>query len=212
MLTAERVLSAAGRLTRCVAIALLAACGAAAAQEAASGGQNFSVQGDQYRIGANDLIEVSVWQAPEVSATVRVRPDGQITTPLVEDLVASGKTPSELAREIEAALAVYYRSPEVSVIVREFVGVMAEQIQVIGRGIANGSVPYVNGMTVMQVVLAMGGLNEFAAGNRARVIREVDGETVEIRVRLDDLMNKGRTDESIAMRPGDILSVPEARF
>lgn len=193
-------------------VAAAALCSTALAQSNVTGAQDFSVQGDRYRIGPGDTLVVSVWQEPELSVTIPVRPDGRITTPLVEDLVAVGKTPTELAREIERALAVYIRSPAVSVIVEDAVGILAEQIRVIGRGIENGTVPYVNGMTVLNVVLAMGGLNEFAAGNRARVIRETEGQTEEIRVRLDDLMNRGRTTENIAVKPGDILSVPESRF
>lgn len=193
-------------------LAFLAASGATLAQEADGARGAFEQQGDLYLIGPGDTLQIAVWQEPELSVTVPVRPDGRITTPLVEDVVAVGKTTTQLADEIEEALSTYIRSPVVSVVVQEFVGMVTEQIRVIGRGIENGTVPYVNGMTVLQVVLQMGGLNEFAAGDRSRVIREVDGETVEIRVRLDDLMNKGRTGEDIPVRPGDILSVPEARF
>lgn len=197
---------------RFLVLGILLSSSTVLAQGSDRGTVEFAEQGNRYLIGPGDTLEIAVWREPELSVTVPVRPDGRITTPLVEDIVAVGKTPTELAHEIEGALSVFIRSPEVSVIVTDFVGVIAEQIRVIGRGIENGTVPYVNGMTALQVVLQMGGLNEFAAGNRSRVIREVDGETIEIRVRLEDLMYKGRTKEDIAMQPGDILSVPESRF
>jgi polysaccharide export outer membrane protein len=141
-----------------------------------------------------------------------VRPDGRISTPLVEDIVAVGKTPSQLAREIEAVLAEYIRSPEVNVIVQEFVGTFGEQIRVLGQAVQPRAIPYRERMTLMDAVIEAGGLTEFAAANRSRVIRTVDGKSEEIRVHLDDLMNKGRIAENIALRPGDILIIPEAVF
>jgi polysaccharide export outer membrane protein len=194
------------------AFLLCLAAGGAQAQESGNAVPSFADQGDHYLIGPGDTLDIYVWREPELSVTVPVRPDGRITTPLVSDIVAVGKTPTQLGDEIANALAAYIRSPRVSVIVKDFVGVLAEQIRVIGGGIENGTVPYVSGTTVLRVVLQMGGLNDFGAGNRSKVIRQVNGEQVEIKVRLNDLLNKGRTKEDIAMQPGDILIVPESRF
>jgi polysaccharide export outer membrane protein len=166
----------------------------------------------EYQIGPGDTLEVFVWRQEELSVTVPVRPDGRISTPLVEDIVAVGKTPSQLAREIEGVLAEYIRSPEVNVIVQEFVGTFGEQIRVLGQAVQPHAIPYRERMTLMDAVIEAGGLTEFAAANRSRVIRTVNGKSEEIRVRLDDLMNKGKIAENIALRPGDILIIPEAVF
>ena len=184
--------------------------GSAGASNAVAG--DFRFQGENYKIGPGDTLEISVWQEPDLSAIVPVRPDGRVTTHLVEDMDAVGKTPTQLADDIEAALALYLRSPVVTVIVQNPVGVMAEQIRVIGQAANARAIPYFNGMTVLDVVIAVGGLTEFAAGNRSKLIRSVDGETKEIRVRLDDLMNKGRLSENLPVQTGDVLSIPESRF
>jgi polysaccharide export outer membrane protein len=141
-----------------------------------------------------------------------VRPDGRISIPLVEDLVAVNKTPTQLAREIESFLAEYVRSPQVNVIVQGFVGTPGTQVRVLGQAIEPRSVPYRDRMTLLDLVLEAGGLTEFAAGNRSRVIRNVDGESREIRVRLDDLVRRGDIKENLLLQPGDILIIPEAVF
>jgi polysaccharide export outer membrane protein len=141
-----------------------------------------------------------------------VRPDGKISTPLVEDMVAVGKTPSELARDMEVVLSVYIKSPSVNVIVSGFQGVPGEQVRVVGQAANPQSVPYREGMTVLDVVIAVGGLGEFAAGNRSKIVRRVNGEPVEYRVKLDDLINKGDIRQNVAIQPGDILIIPEAFF
>ena len=165
-----------------------------------------------YRIGPGDMLEVFVWRNPEISTTVPVRPDGKISTPLVEDMLAVGKTPTQLARDMEEVLAVYIRSPSVNVIVSGFQGVPEEQIRVVGQAANPQAVPYREGMTVLDVMITVGGLGEFAAGNRSRLIRKVDGETVEYRLRLDDLLNKGRIKYNTTVEPGDVIIVPEAFF
>ena len=165
-----------------------------------------------YRIGPGDMLEIFVWRNPEISTTVPVRPDGKISTPLVEDMLAVGKTPSQLARDMEEVLAVYIKSPSVNVIVSGFQGVPEEQIRVVGQAANPQSVPYREGMTVLDVVIAVGGLGEFAAGNRAKIIRRVDGRNVEYRVRLSDLVNEGDVSENVSMQPGDILIIPESFF
>jgi polysaccharide export outer membrane protein len=173
----------------------------------ASGGSS-----SEYLIGPGDTLEVFVWREPELSVSIPVRPDGKISTPLVEDLVAVGKTPTQLAREIETVLGEYIRAPQVNVIVQDFVGTFGEQIRVLGQAAEPRSIPYRERMTLLDVIIEVGGLTEFAAGNRSRVIRTVNGETREIRVRLDDLINRGRLAENMPMLPGDIVIIPEAVF
>jgi polysaccharide export outer membrane protein len=165
-----------------------------------------------YRIGPGDSLDIFVWRNPEISAKVPVRPDGKISMPLVEDMVAVGKTPSQLARDIEAVLATYVKSPSVNIIVTGFQGVPSEQVRVVGQAANPQAVPYREGMTVLDVIIAVGGLGEFAAGNRSKLVRKVNGETVEYRVRLDDLINDGDIRQNVEMRPGDILIIPEAFF
>lgn len=167
---------------------------------------------ENYRIGPGDMLEIFVWRNPEISTTVPVRPDGKISTPLVEDMVAVGKTPSQLARDMEEVLAVYIKSPSVNVIVSGFQGVPEEQIRVVGQAANPQAVPYREGMTVLDVMITVGGLGEFAAGNRAKLVRKVDGKTVEYRVKLDDLINKGDISQNVEIEPGDILIIPEAFF
>ena len=165
-----------------------------------------------YRIGPGDQLEIFVWRNPEISTTVPVRPDGKISTPLVEDMLAVGKTPSELARDMEEVLATYIRSPSVNVIVSGFEGIPEEQIRVVGQAANPQTVAYREGMTVLDVVISVGGLGEFAAGNRSKIIRRVDGQAVEYKVRLNDLINKGDVSQNVEMKPGDILVIPEAFF
>ncbi|HEY8549719.1 MAG TPA: XrtA/PEP-CTERM system exopolysaccharide export protein [Vicinamibacterales bacterium] len=165
-----------------------------------------------YVIGPGDTIQVFVWGQPELSVTVPVRPDGRVSTPLIEDLVAVGKTPTQLAREMEQVLSEYIRSPEVNVIVQNFVGTFGEQIRVLGQAATPRAVPYRERMTLLDVMIEVGGLTPFAAGNRARVVRTVNGRSRELRVRLDDLLNRGRIEENIEMQPGDIVIIPEAVF
>ena len=165
-----------------------------------------------YQIGPGDMLDVFVWRNPEISTTVPVRPDGKISTPLVEDMVAVGKTPSQLARDMEQVLAKYIKSPAVNVIVTQFHGTFARQVRVVGQAANPQSIPHREGMTVLDVMIAVGGLGEFAAGNRAKLVRTVDGITTEHRVRLDDLLNKGEIEHNIEIRPGDILIIPESFF
>ena len=165
-----------------------------------------------YLIGPGDTLQVFVWRQPDLSVTVPVRPDGRISTPLIEDVVAVGKTPTELAREMEVALSEYIRSPEVNVIVQAFVGTFGAQIRVLGQVAQPKAVPYRERMTLLDVMIEVGGLTRFAAGNRSRVVRTVDGRSEEIRVRLEDLLERGRIKENMPMRPGDVVIIPEAIF
>jgi len=165
-----------------------------------------------YLIGPGDSVNIIVWRNPEVSMTVPVRPDGKITTPLVEDLPAAGKTSTQLARDIEGALAKFIQQPVVTVIVTNFIGNFSDQIRVIGQAARPQALPYRREMSVMDVVIAVGGVTEFASGNKASIIRTVDGKQEKLPVRLDDLIKDGDISANIMMRPGDILVIPESFF
>ena len=185
-----------------------------------------------YHIGPGDSVNIFVWGNPELSTSAAVRPDGKITVPLVEELLASGKTPFQLARDIEKVLSTYVKSPQVVVMVSGFKGVRDQQIRVIGRigggssgggmgggGMGGGGIgryqgkalPYERGMTLLDVVIQIG-LNQFADGNRASVIRQVDGDLKSYRVRIDDLIDDADLSANVLMMPGDILIIPDAYF
>lgn len=166
---------------------------------------------NQYVIGPGDTLNVFVWNHPELSVLIPVRPDGQISTPLVENMVAAGKTPSQLARDHEEKLTEYVRSPTVNVIVTAPLSTFS-QVNVIGQVAKPQQLPYHEGMKVMDAILAAGGLGQFAAGNRAKIVRTEGGKDKEIRVRLDDLFNKGDLSQNLALKPGDVLVVPQSRF
>lgn len=165
-----------------------------------------------YLIGPGDNVDIIVWRNPEVSMTVPVRPDGKITTPLVEDLPASGKTSTQLARDIEEALSKYIQQPVVTVVVTQFVGPYTEQIRVIGEAARPQALPYREEMTLMDVLIAVGGITEFAAGNKARIIRSIDGKEQQFSVRLNDLIRDGDISANVPMRQGDVLVIPESWF
>ena len=165
-----------------------------------------------YLIGPGDSVNIIVWRNPEVSMSVPVRPDGKITTPLVEDLPASGKTSSHLARDIEKALSKYIQEPIVTVIVTGFVGPYSEQIRVIGQAAKPQALPFRDEMTLMDVLIAVGGITDFAAGNKASIVRKVGGQQQQLGVRLDDLIKEGDMSANVSMRPGDVLIIPESFF
>lgn len=167
--------------------------------------------GPSYIVGPGDSIQIFVWRNPELTTTVPVRPDGKITTPLVQDMVAVGKTPSQLARDIETVLAEYIRSPQVNVIVAVPLSAFS-QVKVIGQVASPQSVPYREGIRVLDVVLASGGLAQFAAGNRAKIVRKKDGKQTELKVRVADLLNKGDMRQNLELLPGDVLVIPESRL
>jgi polysaccharide biosynthesis/export protein len=164
-----------------------------------------------YRIGPGDSLHVFVFENDQLSVTVPVRPDGKISTPLVEDMVAVGKTPSQLARDIETALNKYVKSPKVNVVVVTALSVYSA-VKVIGQVKEPQALPYHEGMTVLDALLSAKGMSEFAAGNRARIERKVNGKEQEIKVKLDALVNKGDMTQNIPLLPGDVLVVPESRF
>ena len=164
-----------------------------------------------YRIGPGDSLQIYVWQNPDLSVTVPVRQDGKVSSPLVEDMLAAGKTASELARDIEKVLSEYVRSPKVNVFVLNAVSALS-QVKVTGQVKTPQALPFHEGMTVLDAVLAAGGLTDFAAGNRAKLVRMVDGKAQEIGIRLDRLLEKGDMSQNIALRAGDVLLIPQSRF
>lgn len=165
-----------------------------------------------YVIGPSDNLNISVWRNPEVSITIPVRPDGKISTPLVEDLVAANKTPTELARDIEKALSKYIQDPVVTVMVTGFGGPFSQQIRVIGQAAKPQALQYREKMTLMDVMIAVGGITPFAAGNSASIVRIVDGKQQQFGVRLESLIRDGDISANVPLLPGDVLIIPESFF
>jgi polysaccharide export outer membrane protein len=168
--------------------------------------------GDTYLIGPGDDLNIFVWRNPDLSTHIPVRPDGKISIPLVEDVTAIGKTPTTLAREIEDKLHAYVKDPIVTVIVSQFVGPFAQQVRVIGEAAQPRAIPYRRNMSLLDVVIEVGGLTRFAAGDRAVIVRNVNGKTENMKVHLGDLVNDGDVKENVAMQPGDILIIPQRYF
>ena len=192
-------------------IILQAACATSGPETAAMPVLSADSQ-SEYRIGPGDSLQVFVWGHPELSVTLPVRPDGMISTPLIENIEAAGKTPSQLARDMETALAEYVRTPTVNVIVQMFVGAYGDQVRVVGQAAKPQSIPYRANMTLLDVVIEVGGLAEFAAGNRAVLVRTENGKQSRTTVRLRDLLEAGDISANMPMRPGDVLIIPESRF
>lgn len=165
-----------------------------------------------YIIGPGDNVNIFVWRNPEVTMSVPVRPDGKITTPLVEDLQASGKRPTELARDIEQILSTYIKDPSVTVIVTGFVGPYDQQIRVVGEATTPQALSYKERMTLLDVMIAVGGLTEYASGNRTSLIRRVNGVQKEYQLRVEDLIKDGDISANVYMLPGDVLIIPESWF
>src|SRR5215469_483787 len=164
-----------------------------------------------YIIGPGDSLEVFVWRNPELSVTVPVRPDGKISTPLVEDMVAVGKTPPQLARDMEKVLSEYVRTPKVNIIVTTAASAFS-LVKVVGQVQHPSALPYREGMRVLDAILAVGGLTQFASGNRARIVRMENGKETIIHVKLADLVNNGDVRENVPLKPGDVLVVPQSLF
>ena len=165
-----------------------------------------------YLIGPGDSLSIFVWRNPEVSISTVVRPDGMITTPLVEDLPVSGKTPTQVARDIEKALARFIKDPMVMVMMGGFVGPYSEQIRVVGEATRPQSLSYRQRMTLLDVMIAVGGVTTFADGNHATIVRMVDGKQRQFRVRIDALIRDGDISANVDMLPGDTLIIPESWF
>jgi polysaccharide export outer membrane protein len=165
-----------------------------------------------YRIGPLDGLEIFVWRMPELTRGVTVRPDGRISVPLIDDMMATGKTPTQLARDIELQLKKYVQDPTVTVIVGGFHGPFDQQVRIVGEATDPQAIPYQANMTVLDVMIAVHGLTKFAAGNRAELVRTVNGKQAVVPVRIDDLIKDGDIDANVPVQPGDVLIIPQAWF
>jgi polysaccharide export outer membrane protein len=170
--------------------------------------------GEEYIIGPLDQLNIFVWRNPELSAKVQVRPDGRITTPLISDMPAVGKTPAMLADDMKIALGEYIKDPIVSVIVENFSGTFSQQIRIVGATAKPASLPYRANMTLLDAMIAVGGLSEYAAGNRAKLIRydRNTGKQREFNIKLSSLLKNGDSSANVRLEPGDVIIIPESMF
>lgn len=200
-----------------LAAVALAGCSREASGPALPSAQFVSLQegpGEEYVIGPLDQLTVFVWRNPELGAKVQVRPDGRITTPLISDMPAVGKTPTMLAQDIKLQLSEYIRDPLVSVIVDNFSGTYSQQVRIVGATEKPASIPYRANMTLLDAMIAVGGLSEFASGNRARLIRfdRGVGRQREYPVKIGSLLRKGDSRANVKLQPGDVIIIPESSF
>lgn len=198
------------RVAMLAAAAILAGCASGGSYPPAPAVAS-SATSYNYLIGPGDTLSISVWRNPELSAVVPVRPDGKVSAPLVDELVAQGKTSQEIARDVEKALGKYVRDPVVTVIVTNFVGSHSEQVRVVGEAVKPQALPFRHKMTVMDVLIASGGLTEYANGNKATIVRAAEGNK-RYSVRLDDLVKRGDISANVEMLPGDVLIIPQGWF
>jgi polysaccharide export outer membrane protein len=190
-------------------VALAAGCASYGSAESAP--TSTTAADTAYKIGPLDTLNVVVWRNPDLSTTLTVRPDGKISTPLVEDTVAAGRTPTELARDIEKSLGKFIRDPVVTVVVGGFQGTFSQQIRIVGEAAKPQSVPYRQDMTILDVMIQAGGLTDFADGNGAVLVRGLEGGK-QYRLRLKDLLKRGDISANVAVKPGDIIIVPQSWF
>jgi polysaccharide export outer membrane protein len=170
--------------------------------------------GEEYVIGPLDQLTIFVWRNPELGAKVQVRPDGRITTPLISDLPAVGRTPAQLSSDIQTALSKYIKDPLVSVIVENFSGTYSQQVRIVGATEKPASLPYRANMTLLDAMIAVGGLNEYAAGNKARLVRfdRKTGKQIEYNLKIARLLKKGDASANVKLEPGDVIIIPESMF
>ncbi|WP_420717562.1 XrtA/PEP-CTERM system exopolysaccharide export protein [Emcibacter sp.] len=168
--------------------------------------------GKPYVVGPLDNLQIFVWRNPELSTSVTVRPDGRFSVPLIDDMAATGRTPTQLARDIEKKLAEYIQSPIVTVIVSGFQGPFAQQVRVVGSATSPQAIPYRANMTLLDLMIAVGGTTEFAAGNSAVLARVEDGVQREYNIRIDDLIKDGDVSANVMINPGDVIIIPESFF
>ena len=170
--------------------------------------------GEEYIIGPLDQLNIFVWRNPELSAKVQVRPDGRITTPLISDMPAVGKTPAMLADDMKIALGEYIKDPIVSVIVKNFSGTFSQQVRIVGATEKPASIPYRANMTLLDAMIAVGGLSQYAAGNKARLVRydRGTGKQVEYNIKLSSLLKNGDASANVRLEPGDVIIIPESMF
>jgi len=203
-----------GWIVTCLVVGMLSltACEPEVPADTSASIPPMNTPGPDYLIGPGDNLQIFVWRNPELTTTVPVRPDGRISVPLVEDMVAVGKTPTTLARDLEGVLKQYVQEPIVNVIVTGFVGPFAQQVRVVGEAAKPQAISYRANMSVLDVMIEVGGLTRFASGNRTTIFRHVDGKDVQERVRLDDLLKDGDVTANVKMLPGDILIIPQSYF
>jgi polysaccharide export outer membrane protein len=192
-----------------IALGAVAACSTRASYPPAP--QAVDAPSLRYKIGPLDTLNVVVWRNPELSATITVRPDGMISMPLVEDMQAAGRNPADLSRDVERALGKYIREPVVSIVVSTFQGVYSDQIRIVGEAAKTQAVPYRQNMTMLDVMIQVGGLTDFADGNGAILIRGAEGGK-QYSIRLKDLLRRGDISANVAMMPGDVIIVPQSWF
>jgi len=204
----------AGTAIACLALSGCASSGSGAKLPSANFVAAQEGPGEDYVIGPLDELTIFVWRNPELGARVQVRPDGRITTPLISDIPAVGKTPSMLSEDIRLQLSQYIQDPLVSVIVNKFAGTFSQQIRVVGASGKAASLPYRANMTLLDAMIAVGGLNEYAAGNRAKLIRfnKQTGHQQEFAIHLGDLVKKGESKANVMLMPGDVIIIPESVF
>jgi len=199
-------------LSAMTAAAVLAVAGCGGAPELPPAPPASSLPSAEYRIGPGDSLNIFVWRNPELTVTVPVRPDGRVSIPLVEDVVVIGKTPTALAREYEQRLGKYIREPLVTIIVTNFVGPIPDQIRIIGEAAQPRALPYRADMTVLDAMIAVGGLTRYAAGNDSVIIRTANGQQTTYAVHLSSLIRDGDVSSNVALQPGDILIIPQRLF
>ena len=175
---------------------------------------NKELPGEEYVIGPLDQLNIFVWRNPELSSKVQVRPDGRITTPLINDLPAVGKTPAMLSDDIKKALGAYIKDPIVSVIVENFSGTYSQQVRIVGATEKPASIPYRANMTLLDAMIAVGGLSQYAAGNKARLVRydRATGKQTEFGLQINNLLKKGDSSANVRLAPGDVIIIPESMF
>jgi polysaccharide export outer membrane protein len=200
-----------------LAATVLSACSGSGGRPAlppASYVANRELPGEEYVIGPLDQLNIFVWRNTELSAKVQVRPDGRITTPLVSDMPAVGKTPAMLAIDMKKALSQYIKDPIVSVIVENFSGTYSQQVRVVGATEKPASIPYRANMTLLDAMIAVGGLNQYAAGNKARLVRHdrATGKQSEFALQISNLLKKGDSRANVRLEPGDVIIIPESMF
>ena len=195
------------QMAAAAAIILVSLSGLAAAQPATPSGET-----SKYVIGPGDVLQISVWHNPELSTQVPVRPDGRISTPLVIDMVAAGRTPEELGHDIETRLKKYVSDPLVTVIVSAFVGPYSQQVRIVGEATTPKALPYLAHMTVLDAMISVGGLTPYASGNRAKLVRRVNGKETETTLRISDLLKSGDLSANTELAPGDIIIIPQSFF
>jgi polysaccharide export outer membrane protein len=209
--------TAPARLARTLASTGLVACASAALVACSSMGsyppapRQAQTAETQYRVGPLDTLNIVVWRNPDLSGTVQVRPDGRISTPLVQDLMAAGRTPGEIAHEVETTLSKYVREPNVTVLVTSFQGMYSEQVRIVGEAAKPQSIPYRQDMTLLDVMIQAGGLTDFADGNSAVLVRGSEGGK-QYSVHLKDLLKRGDISANVDVKPGDVIIVPQSWF